>query len=115
MNGTQNNENSSTKTYVDRSKSSHVWRFRQKTKEAIEVEQQINNLGFDGCGTFFRHLLKTREALVADMAEQAKTKCLPVLKLAESEIGFNAVKYEFSKHGLVVIEKELWDKWKRKR
>lgn len=108
------NENRSTKTYVNRSKSSHMWRFRQKTPDALEVEAAIQESGFGDCSTFFRDLVEKRKLLTDLLDTQAKQASAPVLALCASPLGLRAVNKALDEAGFIVVKKETWLKWTTK-
>lgn len=105
-------ENCATNSLEKGSEPSKRYQFRLKLGEALEVDEIIEN-EFSGSVTqFFKSLLSTRLALDAVLSKQAKEVITPVLELADSEIGLEAVRKAFGEHGYVILKRENWEKWK---
>lgn len=92
-----------------------------KTKEAIDLETDLNKGVLAGCTTvsnptdYWLKLHRERGLVGQLLMKQAKKAIEPVVELCESEIGFDAVRSALAERQLVILSKETWDKWKNGR
>lgn len=106
-------EKRSTKQYVNPSKSSHLWRFRMKREQAIELERAIQEGGFSDCSSFLRLVVSERLLVSQLLAEEAKKAVAPVLRLCASDLGLKSVNNALGDAGFCVVETKTLNKLKK--